>query len=31
LSDSFERCILGLALVREDLNKRKALPAPLVN
>ena len=31
LSDSFERCILGLALVREDLKKRKALPAPLVN
>lgn len=30
LSDSFERCILGLALVREDLNKRKALP-PMVN
>jgi hypothetical protein len=31
LSDWFERCILGLALVREELNKRKALPAPLVN
>jgi hypothetical protein len=30
LSDSFERCILGLALIREDLNKRKALP-PSVN
>ena len=30
LADSFERCILGLALVREDLNKRKPLP-PLVN
>jgi hypothetical protein len=30
LADSFERCILGLALVREDLNKRKALP-PMVN
>jgi hypothetical protein len=30
LADSFERCILGLALVREDLNKRKALP-PSVN
>jgi hypothetical protein len=30
LSDSFERCILGLALVREDLTKRKALP-PMVN
>ena len=27
LADSFERCVLGLALVREDLNKRKALPA----
>ena len=26
LADSFERCMLGLALVREDLNKRKALP-----
>jgi hypothetical protein len=31
LSDWFERCILGLALVRDDLNKRKALPPPLVN
>ena len=30
LADSFERCMLGLALVREDLNKRKALP-PRVN
>jgi hypothetical protein len=30
LSDSFERCILGLALVRDDLNKRRALP-PLIN
>lgn len=30
LSDWFERCILGLALVREELNKRKALP-PVVN
>ena len=30
LADSFERCILGLALVREDLSKRKALP-PTVN
>jgi hypothetical protein len=30
LADSFERCILGLTLVREDLNKRKALP-PVVN
>lgn len=28
LSDWFERCILGLTLVREDLSKRKALPAP---
>jgi hypothetical protein len=26
LADSFERCLLGLALVREDLTKRKALP-----
>ena len=26
LADSFERCILGLALVREDLNRRKTLP-----
>ena len=31
LSDWFERCILGLALVREDLTKRKALPPPAVN
>ena len=31
LSDSFERCILGLSLVREDLDRRKALPPPLVN
>lgn len=30
LADSFERCILGLTLVREDLQKRKALP-PAVN
>jgi hypothetical protein len=30
LSDWFERCILGLALVREDLEKRKALP-PVIN
>ena len=30
LSDWFERCILGLSLVREELNKRKALP-PVVN
>jgi len=31
LSDSFERCLLGLSLVREDLGRRKALPPPLVN
>ncbi len=31
LSDWFERCLLGLALVREDLKKRKALPLPTVN
>lgn len=31
LSDLFERCILGLALVREDLQTRKALPPPMVN
>ena len=31
LSDGFERCILGLSLVREELRKRKALPAPEVN
>jgi hypothetical protein len=31
LSDGFERCILGLSLVREDLNKRKSQPPPLVN
>jgi hypothetical protein len=31
LSDWFERCILGLALVKEDLHKRKALPPPMVN
>jgi hypothetical protein len=31
LSDWFERCILGLALVREDLKTRKALPPPIVN
>ena len=30
LAGSFERCILGLTLVREDLKKRKALP-PAVN
>jgi hypothetical protein len=31
LSDGFERCIIGLSLVREELNKRKALPAPELN
>jgi hypothetical protein len=31
LADGFERCILGLSLVREELNKRKALPPPQVN
>ncbi|MDR3738706.1 MAG: hypothetical protein P4L40_06760 [Terracidiphilus sp.] len=31
LSARFERCLLGLALVREDLKKRKALPLPIVN
>jgi hypothetical protein len=31
LSDWFERCLLGLALVREDLSRRKALPPPTVN
>ena len=31
LSDGFERCILGLALVREELSKRKAPPSPLLN
>ena len=31
LSDGFERCILGLSLVREELRRRKALPAPEVN
>jgi hypothetical protein len=31
LSEWFERCTLGLALVKEDLNKRKALPPPMVN
>lgn len=31
LSDWFERCILGLALVREDLARRKSLPPPMVN
>jgi hypothetical protein len=28
LSDWFERCILGLTLVREEIGGRKALPAP---
>ncbi len=27
LSDGFERCVLGLALVRDELHKRKELPA----
>jgi hypothetical protein len=31
LSDGFERCILGLSLVREELKRRKSLPAPTVN
>jgi hypothetical protein len=31
LSDGFERCLLGLALVREDLKRRKSLPPPAVN
>lgn len=32
LSDSFERCILGLAMVREEMRPRKALmPPPRVN
>lgn len=30
LSDWFERCILGLTLVRNDLQRRKALPPPQV-
>jgi hypothetical protein len=30
LSDQFERYVLGLALVREELGKRLALPAPTV-
>ncbi len=28
LSDSFERCLLGLGLVRDELTKRNALPLP---
>ena len=31
LSDWFERCILGLTLVRQELAMRKALPAPPVH
>ena len=31
LSDGFERCLLGLALVREQLNKRKPMLPPTVN
>lgn len=31
LADSFERCILGLTLVREELAPRKTLPPPRVN
>lgn len=31
LSDGFERYVLGLALVREELKRRKALPAPELN
>jgi len=31
LADGFERCILGLSLVREELRRRKALPAPEMN
>ena len=31
LSDGFERCMLGLSLVREELRRRKALPAPELN
>lgn len=31
LSDRFEQCILGLTLVREELQARKALPVPRVN
>lgn len=30
LSDGFERCLLGLSLVREELDKRKNLPLPPV-
>ncbi len=31
LADGFERWILGLSLVRDELNRRKALPAPELN
>jgi hypothetical protein len=31
LSDGFERCILGLALVREELGKRRPMLPPVVN
>ena len=31
LADGFERCILGLTLVREEMRPRKALMPPLVN
>lgn len=31
LSDGFERCILGLTLVRSEFRERKALPPPKVN
>jgi hypothetical protein len=31
LSDRFERCILGLTLVREELAAKKALPPPRIN
>ena len=31
LSDSFERCILGLTLVREELAPKKFLPPPAIN
>ncbi len=31
LSDAFERCVLGLSLVREELKSRKSLPPPMIN
>ena len=31
LSDGFERCVLGLTLVREELSKRKAPVQPRLN